>query len=58
MIGVGRGADLLIYLLTSSFLIFAALVIQKFRNMNRVITKLVSQIAISKGVQNPDLDRQ
>lgn len=47
-LGVGRGADLLLYLLAVSFITFVGLVIRKFKKIEQRIAILVQQLAIQE----------
>lgn len=59
LVGVGRGADLLLYLLAVSFITFVGLVIRKFRKLEHRIAILVQNLAIqkSKNFTNEETDR-
>ncbi len=46
LVGVGRGADLLLYLLAVSFISFIGLVIRKFRKLEHRIAILVQNLAV------------
>ncbi len=45
-LGVGRGADLLLYLMVVAFITFAALTIKKLREIDRRYANLVRRLAI------------
>ena len=53
LFGIGRGTDLLVYLLVMTFIGFAATTYRRFRQMEREITELARRIAIS-GAESPD----
>ncbi|GAA1979280.1 DUF2304 domain-containing protein [Catenulispora subtropica] len=52
-VGVGRGADLLLYLLVVAFAFFSVNTFLRFRNLERRFTDLARSIALSNA-QTPD----
>lgn len=52
-VGVGRGADLVLYLLVVAFAFFALNTFLRFRNLERRFTDLVRAVAIN-GASTPD----
>lgn len=47
LLGVGRGADLLLYITVITFLGFIATTYRKFRSIERDITELARQVALN-----------
>lgn len=50
MLGVGRGADLLLYVVTIVFLFFFLLAYSKFLHLERVLTRIVREFALLHAV--------
>jgi hypothetical protein len=46
LVGIGRGADLLLYLLVLTFLGFVASTYRRFRTLERDVTELARQVAL------------
>jgi hypothetical protein len=46
MLGVGRGADLLLYITVLTFLGFVATTYRKFRSLEKEVTELARQVAL------------
>jgi len=46
LVGVGRGADLLLYFLVLTFLGFVATTYRRFRNLEQDVTELSRQVAL------------
>lgn len=55
-VGVGRGADLLLYLLVVAFLFVSVNTYLKFRDYDDVITKLARRLAIEEACRRYDID--
>lgn len=55
LVGIGRGADLLLYITVLTFLGFIASTYRWFRRMEREITELARQVAL-QGVNSPTSD--
>jgi hypothetical protein len=55
IVGIGRGADLLLYLLVLIFVGFVATTYRRFRQIEREITELARQLALMNAVkpENP-----
>jgi hypothetical protein len=53
LIGIGRGADLVLYASTTAFLIFAVLVTKKINEIQRNLSKIIGLISIIE-YQNKD----
>ena len=53
LVGIGRGTDLLLYLLVLTFLGFVATTYRRFRNLESDVTELSRQIALSRS-EAPD----
>jgi hypothetical protein len=51
LVGVGRGADLLLYFLVLTFLGFVATTYRRFRNIENSVTELSRQLALVQVVQ-------
>lgn len=54
LFGIGRGADLLLYLLVLVFFGFVASTHRRFRQMEKSITELARQLALSNVTTPPD----
>ena len=48
LLGIGRGADLLLYILVLTFLGFVATTYRRFRNLETDVTELSRQIALMR----------
>lgn len=53
LFGVGRGADLLLYITVLAFLGFVATTYRRFRMLERELTELSRQVALSTAPQPP-----
>ena len=56
VLGIGRGADLMLYLLAVAFITFVGLVIRKIRDIEYRHSLVTQQIAL-QNVQRPSVDR-
>ncbi len=55
-LGIGRGADLMLYLLAVSFITFVGLVIRKFRDLEYRSSLLAQEIAL-QNVLKPSVEK-
>lgn len=53
LLGVGRGADLLLYITVLAFLGFVATTYRRFRRIEREMTELARQVALSTAAVPP-----
>lgn len=63
IMGIGRGADLILYLLVISFIVLCFYFYNKLRKIESDITEIVRQLAIQDATQHwpkgiPELDRE
>jgi hypothetical protein len=52
ILGIGRGADLILYLLAVSYLLSIFFIYNKFRKMESNITEIVRHLALRDGIEN------
>lgn len=57
ILGIGRGADLMLYLLAVAFITFVGLVLRKLRDIEYRTSLVVQQIAL-QNVQKPSVDKK
>jgi small membrane protein len=55
LLGVGRGADLLLYITVLTFLGFIATTYRKFRAIEKDVTELARQLALVTAIQPADI---
>ncbi|MEX1078661.1 MAG: DUF2304 domain-containing protein [Homoserinimonas sp.] len=56
MVGVGRGADLLLYFMVLTFLGFVASTYRRFRHIEGDVTELARQLALAQAQNNSHAD--